>query len=66
MRSKFEEKMMREMAIVHRKAEELRVAAQFEHTERLQKATEENQHLNMHYSGHNGSCGCFPCNNLHP
>ncbi|KAI3737782.1 hypothetical protein L2E82_27794 [Cichorium intybus] len=72
MRSKFEEKLMRKMAMVHRKAEELRTAAQLEHTEQIQKATTEqakktiNQHQSMHFSGHSGSCGCFPCNNLHP
>ncbi|CAH1428859.1 unnamed protein product [Lactuca virosa] len=67
MRSKFEEKMMRKMALVHRKAEELRAAAQIEHTEQIEKATTEqakkktiNQHQNMHFSGHSGSCGCFP------
>ncbi|KAL4560116.1 hypothetical protein LXL04_032265 [Taraxacum kok-saghyz] len=71
MRSKFEEKMMNKMALVHRKAEELRAAAQLEHTEQMEKATTEqakktiNQHQNMHFSGHSGSCGCFPCNNLH-
>ncbi|KAJ9559936.1 hypothetical protein OSB04_005096 [Centaurea solstitialis] len=65
MRSNFEEKVMRKMAIVRRKAEELRAAAQLEHTEQIQKATEQakktmNQHLSMHFSS---SCGCFPCNN---
>ncbi|PWA48114.1 Remorin, C-terminal [Artemisia annua] len=71
MRSKFEEKVMRKMAIVHRKAEELRTAAQLEHTEQMQKATEQanktmNQHISMHYSGQSGSCCCFPCtNSLH-
>ncbi|KAI3684119.1 hypothetical protein L6452_33338 [Arctium lappa] len=71
MRSNFEEKVMRKMAIVHRKAEELRAAAQLEHTEQIQKASEQakktmNQHLSMHFTGHSSSCGCFPCNNLHP
>nr|XP_043636037.1 uncharacterized protein LOC122607174 [Erigeron canadensis] len=68
MRSKFEEKMMRKMADVHRKAEELRAAAQLEHTEQLHKAKEQanktKRHLNVQYSG--CSCSCFPCNiNFH-
>ncbi|GKD15835.1 remorin [Tanacetum coccineum] len=51
MRSKFEEKVMRKMAIVHRKAEELRTAAQLEHTEQMQKATEQaNKTMNQHIS----------------
>nr|GEW52554.1 hypothetical protein [Tanacetum cinerariifolium] len=49
MRSKFEEKVMRKMAIVHRKAEELRTVAQLEHTEQMQKATEQaNKTMNQH------------------
>ncbi|KVH97897.1 uncharacterized protein LOC112511774 [Cynara cardunculus var. scolymus] len=70
MRSNFEGKVMQKMAVVHRKAEELRAAAQLQHSEQIQKATEQakktmNQHLSMHFSGHSSSCGCFPCNNLH-
>ncbi|KAI3521310.1 hypothetical protein L1887_10773 [Cichorium endivia] len=71
MRSKFEEKMMRKMATVHRKAEELRSAAQYEHNVQIQKATmrgkkTKNLHESLHFSGHGGSCGCFPCNALDP
>lgn len=67
MRSNFEEKVMRKMAIVDRKAEELRAAAQLEE---IQKASEQakktmmNQQLSMHFTGHSSSCGCFPCNNI--
>ncbi|KAI3759809.1 hypothetical protein L6452_07882 [Arctium lappa] len=71
MRSKFEEKMMKRMSIVHRKAEELRAAAQREHNVQIQKtnvrATKKiNVHESMHFSGYNRACGCFPCSNLHP
>lgn len=66
MRSKFEEKMMRKMATVHRKAEELRTSAKHEHNLQLQKAKmramKTKNHESLHFSGH-GSCGCFPCNN---
>ncbi|XP_018850553.2 uncharacterized protein LOC109013064 [Juglans regia] len=68
MRSNLEEKLMKRMAVVHRKAEELRAAAQQQHSEQTQKASEQarkimNRH-NLHFPGHN-SCGCFPCNNFH-
>lgn len=72
MRSKFEEKMMKKMASVHRKAEELRVAAQYEHNTQLRKAATtgskktKDLHESMHFSGHGCSCSCFPCNALHP
>uniref|UniRef100_A0A803M9P1 Remorin C-terminal domain-containing protein n=1 Tax=Chenopodium quinoa TaxID=63459 RepID=A0A803M9P1_CHEQI len=68
MRSDLEEKLMRRMAIVHRKAEEWRVAAQLEHSEQTRKASERAQklilshhHHNSHLSPHIVSCGCFPC-----
>nr|AGC39093.2 remorin-2 protein [Dimocarpus longan]AGN88926.1 remorin-2 protein [Dimocarpus longan] len=66
MRSNLEEKLMKRMAIVHRKAEEWRAAAQQQHAEQTQSATEQahkivNRH-NSHVTGHS-SCGCFPCNN---
>ncbi|KAJ0008391.1 hypothetical protein Pint_29449 [Pistacia integerrima] len=66
MRSNLEEKLMKRMAIVHRKAEEWRAAAQQQHTQQIQKATEQAQKIrhNDHISGHS-SCGCFPCNNYH-
>ncbi|KAL4584473.1 hypothetical protein LXL04_009075 [Taraxacum kok-saghyz] len=68
MRSKFEEKMMKKMATVHRKAEELKAVAQYEHNLQIQKATTmrgkktKNLHESLHYSGNGGSCTCFPCN----
>ncbi|KAI3763405.1 hypothetical protein L1987_53863 [Smallanthus sonchifolius] len=61
MRSKFEDKLMRKMAIVHKKADELRAAAQLQ---TIQKVNEEaKKAINMQF---NCSCACFPCNNLHP
>ncbi|XP_076915303.1 uncharacterized protein LOC143574604 [Bidens hawaiensis] len=64
MRSKLEEKLMRKMTIVHRKADELRAAAQLEHTDKIQKVNEEAKKIvNLQCCGH--KCGCFPCNNLH-
>ncbi|KAI3806800.1 hypothetical protein L1987_22715 [Smallanthus sonchifolius] len=64
MRSKFEEKLMRKMAIVGKKADELRAAAQLAHTQTIQKVNEEaKKTINMQF---NGSCACFPCNNLNP
>ena len=65
-----EEKLMKRMAVVHRKAEELRAAARQQHTEQIEKATEHAQkmmnmnRLHSHFSKR-ASCGCFPCNNNH-
>ncbi|KAG6668991.1 hypothetical protein CIPAW_01G211700 [Carya illinoinensis] len=68
MRSNLEEKLMKRMAVVHRKAEELRAAAQQQHSEQTQKASEQARKImnrnNLHFPGYN-SCGCFPCNNFH-
>ncbi|KAI4329027.1 hypothetical protein L6164_021334 [Bauhinia variegata] len=66
MRSNQEEKLMKRMAVVHRKAEGWRAAARQQHLEQIQKATEQarkmkNRH-NPQFSSHT-SCGCFPCNN---
>ncbi|KAL2933465.1 hypothetical protein RDABS01_016584 [Bienertia sinuspersici] len=70
MRSNLEEKLMKRMAIVHRKAEEWRAAAQYEHSDQIRKAGERAQklilnhhphHHNPHLSPHIVSCGCFPC-----
>ncbi|XP_022844417.1 uncharacterized protein LOC111367662 [Olea europaea var. sylvestris] len=65
MRSNLEEKLMKRMAVVHRKAEEWRATAQFQHSEQIQKVGEQSRKLmsrnTMHFSGHK-SCGCFPCN----
>ncbi|KAK2652932.1 hypothetical protein Ddye_012788 [Dipteronia dyeriana] len=66
MRSNLEEKLMKRMAIVHRKAEEWRSAAWQQHADQTQRATEQAQKIIIrhvsHVSGHS-SCGCFPCNN---
>ncbi|XVF27147.1 hypothetical protein REPUB_Repub14bG0081500 [Reevesia pubescens] len=67
MRSNLEEKIMKRMAVVHRKAEEWRAAAQQQHGEQMQGATAQAQKIinrNNSFSGHS-SCGCFPCNNSH-
>ncbi|CAA3008669.1 Hypothetical predicted protein [Olea europaea subsp. europaea] len=68
MRSNLEEKLMKRMAVVHRKAEELRAAAQLQHLEQIQKVCEQSGKMmsrnTMHFSGHK-SCGCFPCNDNH-
>ncbi|XP_050232104.1 uncharacterized protein LOC126680884 [Mercurialis annua] len=66
MRSNLEEKLMKRMAMVQRKAEEWRAAARHQHTEQIQKATQQskkiiNRHNNLQFSGHVG-CGCLPCN----
>ncbi|XP_019196288.1 PREDICTED: uncharacterized protein LOC109190269 [Ipomoea nil] len=71
MRSKKEEKLMKKMAIAHRKAEELRAAAQLQHCEQMQKVsgrakkTTVNRHNNINVSPRPPSCTCFPCNTHH-
>ncbi|XP_061356755.1 uncharacterized protein LOC133301155 [Gastrolobium bilobum] len=67
MRSHLEDKLMKRMAVVHRKAEDWRAAARQQHLQQIQKATEQAQKImkqhNPLVSGNN-SCGCcFPCNN---
>ncbi|KAK6914630.1 Remorin, C-terminal [Dillenia turbinata] len=66
MRSNLEEKLMKRMAFVHRKAEEWRVVARQQHSEQIQKASQQARKIasrnNLHLSGHS-TCGCFPCNN---
>ncbi|XP_072982940.1 uncharacterized protein [Typha latifolia] len=63
MRSNSEEKLMKRMASVRGRAEELRAAAQLQHSQQLHKASEHAQKVkNSHLSGQI-SCGCFPCNN---
>ncbi|BAT98229.1 hypothetical protein VIGAN_09186900 [Vigna angularis var. angularis] len=68
MRSNLEEKLMKRMSVVHRKAEEWRAEARQQHLEQIQKATEQAQKIihkhNSHFSKPS-SCGCFPCNNNH-
>ncbi|XP_057503685.1 uncharacterized protein LOC130787311 [Actinidia eriantha] len=66
MRSDLEEKLMKRLSVVHRKAEEWRMEAQLQHSEQIQRATKQAQKMvhrqSSHFSGHS-SCGCFPCNN---
>lgn len=67
MRSKYEEKLMRKMIVVDRKAEELRAAAQVEHSEQVRKmSTKSNNTMNLdrsaHFSSNGGSCVCFTRN----
>ncbi|KAL6496903.1 hypothetical protein OROGR_028832 [Orobanche gracilis] len=68
MRANMEEKLMKRMADVHRKAEEWRATAQFQHSEQVRKAGHMAREVvrrrknNSHFSGHR-SCGCFPCSN---
>ncbi|KAL7162803.1 hypothetical protein ACSBR2_043144 [Camellia fascicularis] len=67
MKSDLEEKLMKRMAVVHRRAEEWRATAQMQHAEQIQRAMKQAQKMvnrqNSHFSGHQSSCGCFPCNN---
>ena len=71
MRSNLEEKLMRRMTTVHRRAEEWRATAQAQHLQQLKraaeqvrraKATSHHHHHHHHLAGSNASCGCFPCN----
>ncbi|KAJ4827609.1 hypothetical protein Tsubulata_026416 [Turnera subulata] len=69
MRSNLEEKLMKRMAIVHRKAEEWRATARQQHSEQIRKSSQQaqkmiNQHNSTQFSGHI-SCGCLPCNNYY-
>ncbi|GER53622.1 remorin family protein, partial [Striga asiatica] len=71
MRANMEEKLMKRMADVHRKAEEWRANARFQHSEQIRKAGQQareqainkkgNNNNNLHLSGLK-SCGFFPCN----
>nr|CAD1822560.1 unnamed protein product [Ananas comosus var. bracteatus] len=63
MKSNLEEKLMKRMAIVHRKAEEWRASAQLQHTQQLQKASDYAQKIRSSNLSGQYSCGCFPCNN---
>ncbi|CAA0829483.1 Remorin family protein [Striga hermonthica] len=70
MRANMEEKLMKRMADVHRKAEEWRANARFQHSEQIRKASQQareqainkkgNNNNNLHLSGLK-SCGFFPC-----
>ncbi|KAL3632109.1 hypothetical protein CASFOL_025093 [Castilleja foliolosa] len=70
MRANMEDKLMKRMADVHRKAEEWRATAQFQHSEQIRKAGQlareamNNRRSNKssHFSSGHKSCGCFPCN----
>ncbi|RDX78868.1 hypothetical protein CR513_40786, partial [Mucuna pruriens] len=62
MRSNLEEKLMKRMAVVHRKAEEWRATATQQHLEQIHKTTEQAQKIMNPLV----SCACFPCNNNHP
>ncbi|KAL0414995.1 UNVERIFIED_CONTAM: hypothetical protein Slati_3331400 [Sesamum latifolium] len=57
MRSNLEEKLMKRMADVHRKAEEWRAAAQFQHSEQIRKVGQQARKVmnrnNSHFSGAN-------------
>ncbi|XP_019193240.1 PREDICTED: uncharacterized protein LOC109187494 isoform X2 [Ipomoea nil] len=73
MRSNLEEKLMKRMSTVHRKAEEWRAVAQLQHSEQIQKVSEQTQKMmmmmnnrkNINNVSRANSCGCFPCNNHH-
>ncbi|KAI3803307.1 hypothetical protein L1987_31457 [Smallanthus sonchifolius] len=63
MRSKHEEKLMKKMTIVRRKAEELRAAAQVDHSQMVAKSNKTPNHQpRVQFSGHHGSCGCLISN----
>ncbi|XP_062197774.1 uncharacterized protein LOC133900598 [Phragmites australis] len=68
MRSNLEEKLMRRMSTVHRRAEEWHATAQAQHLQQLRRAAENVRRLratshHRHLPGSDASsCGCFPCN----
>ncbi|GAA0141597.1 hypothetical protein LIER_02712 [Lithospermum erythrorhizon] len=66
MRANMEEKLMKRMAIVHRKAEEWRAEAQLQHSQQTIKVTGQAQKLlskqNFHFTGKKScSCSFFHC-----
>uniref|UniRef100_A0A7N0RGS0 Remorin C-terminal domain-containing protein n=1 Tax=Kalanchoe fedtschenkoi TaxID=63787 RepID=A0A7N0RGS0_KALFE len=66
MRSSLEEKLMKRMAGVHRKAEEWRAAAQLQHSVQIKKSSDQARKFlsrHPHFSTQKSSCGCFPCSN---
>ncbi|KAF8081846.1 hypothetical protein N665_0862s0010 [Sinapis alba] len=66
MRSKFEEKMMKRMDTVHRRAEEWRATARQQHADQLHRAAETARKLTNrrgYFVAGRSSCGCLPCNN---
>ncbi|XP_015068229.1 uncharacterized protein LOC107012814 isoform X2 [Solanum pennellii] len=67
MRSNLEEKLMKRMTIVHRKAEEWRTTAQLQHKDQIEKVADQSRKMmftrqNSHLSAQS-SCGCLPCRN---
>ncbi|CAO2149754.1 unnamed protein product [Urochloa humidicola] len=70
MRSNLEEKLMRRMTTVHRRAEEWRATAQAQHLQQLRRAAADNTRRlkatnhHRHLPGSDAAaCGCFPCSN---
>ncbi|KAH7656439.1 Remorin C-terminal protein [Dioscorea alata] len=70
MRSNLEEKLMKRMAIVHRRAKEWRAAAQLQHSQQLLRAYEQAQKIKSQQKQQQQqaslftdrtSCGCFSC-----
>ncbi|WOK93292.1 hypothetical protein Cni_G01989 [Canna indica] len=66
MRSNLEEKLMKRMTIVHKRAEEWRTAAQQQHLQQLGKALDYTQKMKNQHNSHfsiNTRCSCFPFSN---
>ncbi|CAN8288062.1 unnamed protein product [Cochlearia groenlandica] len=66
MRSNLEEKIMKRMDTVHRRAEDWRATARQQHAEQMQKAVETARKLTNrrgYLVSSRSSCGCLPCNN---
>ncbi|WVZ50373.1 hypothetical protein U9M48_001631 [Paspalum notatum var. saurae] len=70
MRSNLEEKLMRRMTTVHRRAEEWRATAQAQHLQQLRRVAADNTRRLRATSHHRhlpgsdaSSCSCFPCSN---
>ena len=72
MRSNLEEKLMRRMSTVHRRAEEWRATAQAQHLQQLRRAAADNNVRRLKATSHHrhlpgsdvaAACGCFSaCN----
>ncbi|KAG6538760.1 hypothetical protein ZIOFF_003888 [Zingiber officinale] len=68
MRSNLEEKLMKRMTIVHRRAEERRASAQLQHSQQLQRVSEQAYDMKRKQStplSGEEACRCFPCNHHH-
>ena len=69
MRSNLEEKLMRRMTTVHRRAEEWRATAQAQHLQRAAAAGSGGTTRRLRAASHHrhlpgsdaAACGCFPC-----